>query len=191
MKRAQPEDFAEKNADFIFSYVQTVWSNPTSYSVESPEEISKIPNQEKGLYIFFIEKDGTKYPIYVGVTSRNFRERFQDHQSRGVIKRIMTDQKFPQSALRPFNLKVMCLPLEDQMIAKLMESIFLASFDFCLNDSENEVLRLTIDTDGQFPVAESKKKFEGVFEKVINQIKHFYDSTKNMKMKGRSRSSRS
>ena len=187
MKRAQPEDFAERNADFIFSYVQTAWPNPTSYSVESPQEISKIPNQEKGLYIFFIEKGATKYPIYVGVTSRNFRERFQDHQSRGVIKRIMTDQTFPQSALRPFNLKVMCLPLEHQMIAKLMESIFLASFDFCLNDSENEVPRLTIDTDGQFLAAESKKKFEDVFEKVNNLIKPFYDSAKNMKMKGRSR----
>lgn len=95
----------------------------------------------------------------------------------------MTDQTFPQSALKPFKLKVTCLPLDDQMVAKLMESVFLASFDFCLNDSENEVLRPTIDTNDQFPVAASKKKFEDVLQKVFNQITQFYQTVKNMKTK--------
>ena len=74
----------------------------------------------------------------------------------------MTDQTFPQSALKPFKLKVTCLPLDDQMVAKLMESVFLTSFDFCLNDSE---------------------KFEDVLQKVFNQIKQFYESVQNMKIK--------
>ena len=99
----------------------------------------------------------------------------------------MTEKTFPQPELRPFQLMVMCLPLEDQMVAKLMESVFLASFDFCLNDSENKAPRSTINTSDLFPVAESKKKFEDVFEKEFNLIKHFYETVKNMKTKGRSR----
>lgn len=99
----------------------------------------------------------------------------------------MTEKTFPQPELRPFQLMVMCLPLEDQMVAKLMESVFLASFDFCLNESENKAVRSTINTSNSFPVAESKKKFEDVFEKVFNLIKHFHESVKNMKTKGRSR----
>ena len=43
-----------------------------------------------------------------------------------------------------------------------MESVFLASFDFCLNDSE---------------------KFEDVLQKVFNQIKQFYESVQSMKIK--------
>ena len=32
------------------------------------------------------------------------------------------------------------------MQSKLMESVFLAAFDFCLNEEENGKVRLTIDT---------------------------------------------
>ena len=182
MKRALPEDFAEKNADFIFSYIQTVWSNPTSYKVDSAQEIREIPNNKNGLYIFFLEtlQFKIKYPIYVGFTSTNFRKRFQGHQQKGVIKTVLIEKTFPQDMSRPFQLKVTCLPLKSPMVAKLIESVFLASFDFCLNDSENEEVRLKIDTNEKYPVATSKQRFDKVFKKAFDEIKLIYEAGENV-----------
>ena len=179
MKRSLPEDFAERNADFIFSYIQKVWSNPTSYNVESAQEISNIPNDENGLYIFFLQtlKFKIKYPVYVGFTGTSFKERFRGHN---VIKTILTNKTFPQEMPHLFQLKVTCLPLENPMVAKLIESVFLASFDFCLNKSENGDVRLKIDTNEKYPVAISKKRFDKVFKKALDEIKLIYEAGENV-----------
>lgn len=182
MKRANPDDFAERNADFILSYLQTLWPNAQSYSAK---DISKIPNNEKGLYIFFIHTEKKKYPVYIGITSRNFRKRMQEHASdktNGVINYIIEEKKFPQKTLGSFDLNVMCVPIESPVVAKAMESVFLASFDFCLNTSENEEVRQEIDTNEGYPVGASKKTFDTVFKKVFEEIKVIYEKGGEMKM---------
>ena len=64
------------------------------------------------------------------------------------------------------------------MQAKLMESVFLATFDFCLNTEENGDVRASLDTNDQFPVDASKSGFDTTFDNVMKEIKKFYDQYK-------------
>ena len=64
------------------------------------------------------------------------------------------------------------------MQSKLMESVFLAAFDFCLNEEENGKVRLTIDTGKQLRPEDSKPDFDITFDNVMNEIKSFYDEYK-------------
>lgn len=68
------------------------------------------------------------------------------------------------------------------MVAKLMESVFLTSFDFCLNTMENDQARSKIDTKEGYPIATSKKTFDKVFENVFKEIMNIHETGKNMKM---------
>ena len=64
------------------------------------------------------------------------------------------------------------------MQAKLMESVFLATFDFCLNKEENGNVRTILDTEKQFPADASKTDFDNVFDNVMKEITRFYNEYK-------------
>ena len=67
----------------------------------------------------------------------------------------------------------MCIPISHQMQAKLMESLFLATFDFCLNKEENGNVRTILDTEKQFPA-----DFDNIFDNVMKEITQFYNEYK-------------
>ena len=158
MKRQTTDDFAERNADFIFSYVEAVWT-PESYNAISGLENDEIPKNKHGLYIFFIMKSEKKYPVYIGATTRSFNERFWEHFKNGKFKTITKN----------FELMVMCLQ-ENPAVAFLMESVFLASFDFCLNNVQNGPVRNEIDFGQGNSFETSKEKFDNVFKMVVQRI---------------------
>ena len=181
VKRDADDNYAEKNGPFIFWCVNKIWGYLPDYSVSSPQQIQQTPNNQRGLYIFFIELGPFKYPIYIGITSRNFRQRFVEHHNspNGVIYRFIHGN-FPQNTQPHLRsqllLKVICIPLSYPMQAKLMESVFLSAFDFCLNTEENGHIRVNIDANHQFPVEESKSGFDITFNNVIEEISSVFNS---------------
>ena len=181
VKRDADDNYAEKNGPFIFWCVNKIWGYLPDYSVSSPQQIQQPPNNQRGLYIFFIELGPFKYPIYIGITSRNFRQRFVEHHNspNGVIYRFIHGN-FPQNTQPHLRsqllLKVICIPLSYPMQAKLMESVFLSAFDFCLNTEENGHIRVNIDANHQFPVEESKSGFDITFNNVIEEISSVFNS---------------
>ena len=140
----------QKKMSHLFSGVSTRYGGIVQIIRFRLQQIQQTPNDQRGLYMFFIELGSSKYPINMGVTSRNFRQRFLEHHNspNGVIHKFI-DGNFPQNIpphLRSqLLLKVKCIPLSYSMQAKLMESVFLAAFDFCLNTEENDHTRVNID----------------------------------------------
>lgn len=163
VKRDVGDNYAERNAAFIFKFVCKIWGFCPDYPVLNSHQVHKTPNHQQGLYIFFIETGQSKYPIYVGVTRRTFRQRFVEHLSynTGVIHKFLT-RSFPQSIQPPPSpgsqllLKVKCIPLANPIQAKLMDSVILATFDFCLNTEENGNPRANIDARRRFAIQQSK-----------------------------------
>ena len=180
VKREIGDDYAERNAPFIFWCVEKIWGDVQSYKTSSQAEINNTPNKERGLYIFYLDSGKTKYPIYVGITGRNFRQRFQEHYTNGVIHEYVNGD-FPKNVPAiQLPLKVMCIPIPYQMQAKLMESVFLATFDFCLNTEENGNVRTSLDTEDQFPSDASKPGFDTTFDNVMKELNKFYDEYKRV-----------
>ena len=72
----------------------------------------------------------------------------------------------------------MCIPISYQMQEKLMESVFLATFDFCLNTEQNDNVRTSLDTNDQFSVDASKPGFGTTCDNVMKEVKNVYDEYK-------------
>lgn len=162
MKRDADDAYAERNAAFIFKFACKISSFCPDFSISNQAEVYQTPLQQ-GLYIFYIETHPHQYPIYVGITRRTFRQRFVEHLSynTGVIHKFLT-RSFPQSIQPPPSpgsqllLKVKCIPLANPIQAKLMDSVILATFDFCLNTEENGNPRANIDARRRFAIQQSK-----------------------------------
>ena len=139
-------------------------------TVETLEQINKTPNQEKGLYNFFLGDGKTKYPVDIGITNRNFKQRFKEHHDDGSIHEC-NNGEFPTNTppIR-ITLKVICIPLSYGMQAKLMESVSLSTFDFCLNTEEIGNVRKSINTNDQFSIGASKPGFDSSFGNVMKEI---------------------
>ena len=166
---------AEQNAPFIFYCVKKIWGECRVYEAYLKDQINSTPSNGNGIYIFFLDAGQIQYPIYIGITGRNFRQRLLEHYANGVIDRYVNGN-FPRN-VPPIRLplKVMCVPVQYPMQAKLMESVFLNSFDFCLNIQENGGIRDTIDTRDQFPPEHSKENFDIEFGNIMKEIGSFYD----------------
>lgn len=165
-----------KNGPFIFSFVNKMWGKCQSYRLTSKEEINDVPNKESGFYIFYLDSGLIQYPIYIGITGRNFRKRFQEHLVDGVIDKWCNGQ-FPinDPPIR-LPLKAILVPIGYNMQAKLMESVFLKAFDFCLNSQENYVVRTELDVGTIFRPEDSKENFDIIFNNIMQEIKDVYES---------------
>ena len=166
---------AEQNASFILWCVEKIWGECLVYEAYLPEKIKSTPDNESGIYIFFLDAGPAGYPIYMGITCMSLRQRFLEHYTNGIIKSYV-EGNFPKNVPEiRLPLKVMCVPIQYSMQSKLMKSVFLKSYDFYLNDQENGGVRETIDTRGQFPPECSKYNFHIEFGNVMKEINNFYN----------------
>ena len=68
------------------------------YLVSNTQHTNIPNNNQRGLYIFYIETGLIRYSIYVGVTGRSFRTRFLEHRNGGVIHQDnQANGGFPQN----------------------------------------------------------------------------------------------
>ena len=74
------------------------------------------------------------YPVYVGVTSRSFKDRLAKHKGKDGVLSGIHCQRWELDFCDDFLLYV---KVADPPAAKFLESTFLAAFDFARNKQEN------------------------------------------------------
>ena len=173
MKRYNADSYAEKNGPFIFEFIRQVFGENPIYDVSNTQNTNIPNNYQKGLYIFFIEHGGRRYPIYVGMTSRTFKQRFTEHQQSKVINYYNQNPGFPENI--PFQvrnhypLKVICVQ-SSPVVAKFVESALLDHFDFCLNAAENNNIRVDIALSPHFEIHQSRQSFHITFGNLVAEL---------------------
>lgn len=178
MKRNNDDANAERNGPFIFEFLRQVFGPHQDYLVSNTQHTNIPNNNQRGLYMFYIETGSIRYPIYVGVTGRSFRTRFLEHRNGGIIHLYnQANGGFPQNI--PFQqrhqypLNVICVPLSFP-VAKFIESVFLVNFDFCLNREENGNVRINIDLHQQYDVHESRPEFHIGFSNLKEELENVF-----------------
>lgn len=123
-----------------------------------------------GLYMFTVKNRTSEYPVYVGYTGRSFRRRFGEHANRGVI-RDFHQEIYPQPHWNNYSLHVYTYS-GDYAAAKLLESIFLRSFDFARNTEENNrEIRPKLLLTRENPPEDSKASFMGGYHAIMDYVK--------------------
>ena len=143
-----------------------------SYDVSTIKEINECPQNKSGLYVLYFADN---YPVYIGVTERSFYERLREHYYRGAIKKVF-DGQLDISDIPNKILKIMLVNINIGMQAKLMESVFLDSFDFCLNEKENGEVRLRVDLTEQYKAEDVKHNFDINFGNAMKGITEVFNN---------------
>lgn len=152
--------FAECNTDYLFKTLNRLGSHSNTYDFEygSPADVSN----DQGIYMFYLYLGTRLFPVYIGVTTQGFKTRFTQHKSSGVI------QKFDEDVFPSFTkgtqytkriLKAKMVAMESGYMMKLVESLFLLSFNFCLNKAENRTYRQKLSALAQLTAQESYKEW--------------------------------
>lgn len=166
---------AETNRDFIFSAFRHLrngeiknhneFANSNLHDIQVySDSIHKIPCARKGLYLIYQCWNGEKFPIYIGFTGTSFRKRLGTHMRTGVIRQFFTTHQGG-------TLKVDLVPTYFSMHSKLLESVFLTSFDFFLNNKENESNRQEMNYDANKTDQHiSRMFFDNAYKIVVAEI---------------------
>ena len=152
--------FAECNTDYLFKTLNRLGSYSNTYDFEYGSQ-ADVSN-EHGIYMFYLDLGTRLFPVYIGVTTQGFLTRFTQHKSSGVI------QKFDEDVFPSFTkgaqytkriLKAKMVAMESGYMMKLVESLFLLSFNFCLNKAENGTYRQDLSAPAQLTAQESYKNW--------------------------------
>ena len=149
--RAAGENYSEKNGKFIVNVLQLLTKQNLSLKQVNPQGVNGS-RDGKGVYVFFANDARDSFiPIYIGITSRNFQERFAEHRRNGVIQKYSDREgknpdlylvnDFGKQLPPNWSLAVAEFKVDTPMVAKMYESIFLTAFNFPLNTEENEGAR--------------------------------------------------
>lgn len=147
------ETFAEKCATFIFTKLEKVGENTKFVKFDRKGKADPtVPNDKRGIYLFFADLNGRRYPVYLGKTDTSFRTRFSQHDvinqyMHGDIDKLFHDVNKDGEVC----LGAMLIYLPLPMVIKLAESLFLCAFNFALNGMENVAPRTRITDLDQTP----------------------------------------
>lgn len=141
--------YAERNKDFIVEFFRKY----DDKRVLSKEENGGSSNG--GVYLFCVEQ----YPVYIGITG-DFHTRFDQQRRNDKIISLLKKYHY----LEAYEMK---FPI---VTAKVVESMFLAAFDFALNADENPPARDPAIPNTQNDVKYSATAFEKVFKETMKEI---------------------
>ena len=164
---------AEENGPFIVHMLEKISSfEPSRVTQQNASTIGS--SLAGGLYMFYLVPTPTpmgyddRYcPIYVGMTGRTFRKRFQEHAANGVIADFFTPGRIMPT--NPCNLYVAGFNF-NAPAAKLLESIFLSAFDFARNTEENGAARNNVTLTADRELSYSRGPFVEAFERVMLDV---------------------
>ena len=123
------------------------------YHLQPPnQDAYKELEKMNGLYFIFsstnidpndIDHQDKIYPLYVGITGRNFAKRFTEHIKKkdGLVQKMNEEMDKPVPTVQELIAYVVDIPLP---VAKFFESVFLSAFDFLMNVQENNQIRKKI-----------------------------------------------
>ena len=142
-------EYAERNKEFVVDFFKKY---DDKKRVLSKDENGGSSNG--GVYLFCVEQ----YPVYIGITS-DFHTRFDQHRRNDKVIPLLKKYHY----LEAYEMK---LPV---VTAKVVESMFLAAFDFALNTDENPPAR-----DPAIPNSlqskHSSATFGNVFKETMKEI---------------------
>lgn len=161
-------NYAEQNGELIFYIFEDQWKESAS---EITAEVDKRKIGSKthcGLYLFSLQSTETqkRYPVYIGYTGRTFADRFYEHAIResGAIYKVLQSKVFGDS----FTLFVHSHPMTP-VAAKVLESIFLNTFNFALNTEENGKTH-ALDPAMEFRKEASIEDFKAFYQKIMKGL---------------------
>lgn len=105
------------------------------------QQISQLPLNGSGIYLLWMKtsfQNDAYIPTYVGYTSRPIRARLAEHARIGKISELYGG--LPDGAATTGGFGILALELGTPM-ARAMESVFLETFDFAQNATENLLSR--------------------------------------------------
>ena len=122
-----------------------------------------------------VRNDDYPWPVYVGMTNTNFKDRLDGHKSlpKGVLAQI-EKIGWELGFCRDFLLYAIAA---DTPAAKFLESTFLAAFDFARNELENDEKRAlvraghNVDIDAGRHLAKTLEAKEENLDSEINALK--------------------
>lgn len=148
--------FAECNTDYLFKTLNKLGSYSNTYDFEYGSQASA--SNEHGIYMFYLDLGTRLFPVYIGVTTQGFHTRFIQHKLSGVIQKFDADvfPSFTKGAQYTKRiLKAKMVEMKSGYMMKLIESLFLLSFNFCLNKAENGTYRQELSVPTQLTAQES------------------------------------
>ena len=185
VKRYIGNTYAEGTGPFIFEFVRNIWRvyGFREFTVSNIQHTTLPSFNERGLYIFCIENGSDKYPFYVGVAGRTFRQRFIEHQNSGFIHWYNLacsgfPQKVPYHQRHQYPLNAICVPLS-YPVAKFIESVFLSHFEFYLNTEENGSIKVNTEPNPQCQVYQSRGSFNFIFGNLMTEVGPIFSSYQN------------
>ena len=179
IKMSDP-NLAELNGPFVVRILQQVFVSFGTSQVTEQNKRNVGSTMAGGLYMFFVMPQGSQEerycPIYVGYTSRTFRQRFREHADNGVIRKFFDGQlrTTVKGAQKACYLYVSEFQY-DAPAAKLLESVFLNAFDFALNVEENGAARDTVELAEDNPLETSYEVFVPQFTRVMEDVNTMKD----------------
>lgn len=124
-----------KIARFVDTFSEGVLT-PSLKAYQISRDVMRHLKRNKGVYFICctVENDNYPWPVYVRMTSKNFKHRLDEHKGpKGVLKKI-EKIRWEHGFCQDFLLYVIAA---DTPAAKFLESTFLAAFDFARNKLEN------------------------------------------------------
>ena len=173
--KMQNPNLAELNGPFVVHILREVFVSFAPCQVTEQNKRNVGSTMAGGLYMFFVmpqDSQEERYcPIYVGYTSRTFRQRCREHADNGVIRKFFDGQlrttvKGVQKACYLYVSEFQC----DAPAAKLLESVFLNAFNFALNVEENGAARVTVELSEDNPLEKSYEVFVPQFTRVMGDV---------------------
>ena len=153
--------YAETARAFLRLWLEEVSGDGQLYEItENP-----LTFNAKGMYVIWYKHSYSSqvqdkfYPMYVGITSRKFSTRFNEHYNSGKIDQNLTKQKNVFASVMPMD-----LPL-----AKFLESTLLVAFNFALNKQENDEVRQYL-VMGAVSVEKGQLHFAGILKNYVSYL---------------------
>ena len=189
MQKVKPN--AERTGVFVQQLLQGMFGGIYYQPVEESTKQEVGSKTDRGLYMFFVTNSGNvtdRYyyaPIYVGITSRTFNQRFKEHAQDGVIHKFLDWQSRSQEFLPKCCRLYVSEFIFDAPAAKLLESVFLEAFDFPLNVRENDKARLEyeVSKESAMNLSTAKEVFEEAYERVNGGVKTVQAKMKTVQAK--------
>ncbi|KAL5264255.1 hypothetical protein ACHWQZ_G005375 [Mnemiopsis leidyi] len=139
--------------------------------IKDPDDVNKFPAHYGGLYLFYMKPNPTsdfRYPIYVGVAKKSFRERFQRQANdnfTGIRGKIWSGEfKFEGHGVY-----AVCTHHQGPA-AQAIKKLLLDSFHFPLKRNRRGQLRRELDTSEQLPAEYVKDNYDIQWKECLEKV---------------------
>ena len=165
---------SEKGGHFIRFLLDELNCNIDMYDqeeIKDADDVNKFPAHYGGLYLFYMKPDPTsdlRYPIYVGVAKKSFKERFQRQAQdnfNGILGKIWSGE----FKYEGHGVYAVCTHHQGPA-ARAIKKLLLDSFHFPLKRNRRGQLRRELDTSEQLPAEYVKDNYGIPWKECLEKV---------------------